>query len=617
MLNLYRARGLWATVAAAVAIGVAAPLALVGELAGCRGCGSAARPAPLIAMADPAKDAVVWLPSLARALSNFDAFTRGLTGAGQPTLNALRERAQASLTTELGRNILDPKVIAAMGIEPGQGLLAWLPGDPRQPVFAVAVADAARLEAAVADLARRRSGADQTQRISRHGTEVISFGRPAEGGMAPVLHLAFVREGDQKRALWATGDGLEALATALAPPPDAEAGRSQARADDWAKQLAQLPTGDIYVAQPGHGVVALTLSGEGMTGDARWRAPDLAAGILGAAPPRPALAWLPQDALWAACGALSPQLWASGLDGGGASRLAQLPGPLARLLAQRLAQAASDPQVTAVVAQLVGAWAASIDPAAPGGGRAAGGGLAQMAMRWVQHVSIAEVADSAQILPPLLALEARWRGEGRVGPCRLAPSPGNPNEALGLHELPLPGRPVWALASGHLLMGAPDAAVAAAADRLAAHLLHPTAGARSALGLAKANTPGSAVSDEASGAAAHTAGDAAPETAVGAGPETADSALASTSDALADSLATGPAAAYLEKQGWLSVLRGGHIADALARGQAGQAAPGGLGGVVEAAAALLRCLGDVAVHVAEEDGALRAGLRQRLLPAAP
>lgn len=187
---------------------LAASLALLA--AGCGRCGS---PAP--AAVPPERwlpgdaPAAVLLPHLGEAASQAGGLLR--TALAIPAAAGLAEPV-AALKAQLGFDPLDPAGLASAGLAPERGAAAAaLPGGGA--LLALPVADAARLDATLARLARDRLGAAVRAEVRERTAVAVTF----RAGSDRPAALCYAVAGDT--ALVAGGpDGPAAVAAALSRP---------------------------------------------------------------------------------------------------------------------------------------------------------------------------------------------------------------------------------------------------------------------------------------------------------------------------------------------------------------------------------------------------------------
>jgi len=187
-------------------------VALAVASAALTGCPGARRGPPPERFLPAAVRAAVLLPEAGRAATELAALHRTVSGfPGVGDAAALR----GGVAAQLGFDPLDPAAFGEAGLDPARGAALGLLEGPDDPTLLVLpVADASKVEALLARLARQRLGAEhRTQEVRGTATVVAFRGGP---GAPPALAYALV----ERFALVAAGPGGPALAgdaAALAP----------------------------------------------------------------------------------------------------------------------------------------------------------------------------------------------------------------------------------------------------------------------------------------------------------------------------------------------------------------------------------------------------------------
>jgi hypothetical protein len=174
--------------------------------AGCARCGRPPEPPPERWLPSATGAAVV--PRLGDAAAELGGLLKALLEI--PAASGIAE-PYAALKQQLGLDPLDPAGLAAAGLDPDRG--AALTGE--QPALAVLpVADASRLDALLARLARDRAGAGVRSEERQGATAIVVF-RRAPGGPAALCYALV-----QRTALLSAGAGGPAAVAAAATRPE-------------------------------------------------------------------------------------------------------------------------------------------------------------------------------------------------------------------------------------------------------------------------------------------------------------------------------------------------------------------------------------------------------------
>jgi hypothetical protein len=186
-------------------------LAAAALATGCARCGRPPEPPPERWL--PAATGAALVPRLGDAAAELGGLLQALVAI--PAASGIAE-PYAALKQQLGLDPLDPAGLAAAGLDPDRG--AGLSGEA-QALAVLPVADAARLDALLARLARDRLGAGIRTEERQSAASLVVF-RQAAGGPAALCYALV-----QRTALLSAGPGSPALvAAAVARPAPASLG---------------------------------------------------------------------------------------------------------------------------------------------------------------------------------------------------------------------------------------------------------------------------------------------------------------------------------------------------------------------------------------------------------
>jgi hypothetical protein len=192
--------------------GLALAAALVVSSAGCSRCGISGGPPPERFLPADAPVAVI-VPRLRTAQEQAAPLLR--TVLSFPAAADLGEKL-AAVRSQLGFDPLDARALQEAGVDPGRGAgLALSAREP--PLLVLPVADAGKLEALVARIARDRLGAGRRGHVSVGGASVVAFS--TQDGAPPAMAWLVVHGS----ALLAPGPNGPARVAAAAAMPEAQA----------------------------------------------------------------------------------------------------------------------------------------------------------------------------------------------------------------------------------------------------------------------------------------------------------------------------------------------------------------------------------------------------------
>lgn len=166
-----------------------AVVAALATLVGCRGCVEDKGPARLLDIPHPQAPLIVEVPDLEALLLGVDAFAHRAT---QKAAAGLLERFQQGLEQQLGLNPFVPGAATKVGIDAKQGVLAFLEPGHDVPVFALSVTDRKTADGALKALMAKLDGANKEEAWKIGERDAMTLGRPFGDRVVPVLHWTYV-----------------------------------------------------------------------------------------------------------------------------------------------------------------------------------------------------------------------------------------------------------------------------------------------------------------------------------------------------------------------------------------------------------------------------------------
>lgn len=196
-------------------------------------------PARLLDVPHPEAPLIVHVPNLEALLLGADAFAHRAT---QKAAGALLERFQKGLEQQIGLNPFAPGAAARVGIDAKQGAVMFLEPGHDEPIVALALTDRKTADAALKGLMEKLDGANKEEHWAVAEREATTLGRPFGDKLVPVVH--WLHLGDV--ALVVRGGGKEALAAAVQRLEHALRTEGVPAPSPLERLGAKVPVGQVY-----------------------------------------------------------------------------------------------------------------------------------------------------------------------------------------------------------------------------------------------------------------------------------------------------------------------------------------------------------------------------------